>query len=288
MKKFLPLFLLTPTLANAECTPAPDCADMGYTETSCEGDSIKCPFDTTKLFCVPCDSTFQYACDSEGQIGQGNSCNGKYIGCTCAEGYELSDGNCIISCAYSNTSLPSNCSTADSCSKNGTTYYSATCSECKSGYSLSSGTCSANACSGYYTSKTGCSNYSTCQSGSTTKYKCTGCNSGYTLSSGKCSANSCYGYQPYKTGCSSYTTCTTPSGTQYKCTACNSGYILVNGNECIDEYCYNDFRATYTNTDFDDPSQANGDLGTCPYECTGPTSGVTYGASASVMLGCAI
>jgi len=34
------------------CIPKPDCADMGYTETSCNGGALKCPFDTTKLFCT--------------------------------------------------------------------------------------------------------------------------------------------------------------------------------------------------------------------------------------------
>jgi len=34
------------------CIPKPDCADMGYTETSCEGGALKCPFDTTKLACL--------------------------------------------------------------------------------------------------------------------------------------------------------------------------------------------------------------------------------------------
>ena len=38
--------------ANAQtCTSMPSCATLGYTETSCSGDSLKCPFDQTKLFC---------------------------------------------------------------------------------------------------------------------------------------------------------------------------------------------------------------------------------------------
>ena len=48
---------LIPLITNAECVPVPDCASIGYTETSCDGDSIKCPFDTTKLKCIPCDSS---------------------------------------------------------------------------------------------------------------------------------------------------------------------------------------------------------------------------------------
>ena len=38
--------------ANAEtCTQVPTCAELGFTKTSCLGDSLKCPFDQTKLFC---------------------------------------------------------------------------------------------------------------------------------------------------------------------------------------------------------------------------------------------
>ena len=38
----------------AACTPTPDCASIGYTETSCETDYLACPFDSTKLKCMPC------------------------------------------------------------------------------------------------------------------------------------------------------------------------------------------------------------------------------------------
>ena len=65
----------------AECVPTPDCASIGYTATSCDGDSIKCPFDTSKLFCLPCDSSYQYSCNGTGQKGKGTACNGKYVEC---------------------------------------------------------------------------------------------------------------------------------------------------------------------------------------------------------------
>ncbi len=46
-------------------------------------------------------------------------------------------------CSYTRTSLPSGCSIADSCSKNGSTYYADTCIQCASNYTLtSSKTCS--------------------------------------------------------------------------------------------------------------------------------------------------
>jgi len=52
-KLFLTLGVLIGNDALAQsCMPVPDCAAMGYTETSCEGDFLRCPFDTTKMACV--------------------------------------------------------------------------------------------------------------------------------------------------------------------------------------------------------------------------------------------
>ena len=73
---------LVPFNVYGECTPAPDCASIGYTETSCEGDSLKCPFDITKLYCIPCDSSYKYACDGVGETGIGEACGGKYVSCS--------------------------------------------------------------------------------------------------------------------------------------------------------------------------------------------------------------
>ncbi|MFI3241026.1 MAG: hypothetical protein R3Y43_00490 [Alphaproteobacteria bacterium] len=39
------------SLATDTCTISTSCEDLGYTETSCEGNSIKCPFDTSKMYC---------------------------------------------------------------------------------------------------------------------------------------------------------------------------------------------------------------------------------------------
>ena len=82
-------------VANAACTPTPDCATIGYTETSCEGKFVRCPFDTSKLFCVPCDSSFKYDC-SGGNItgGIGSSCGGKYVSCACSNGETFNNGEC--------------------------------------------------------------------------------------------------------------------------------------------------------------------------------------------------
>jgi len=179
----------------AECTPAPDCVELGYTETSCNGGFVRCPFDINKLLCIPCDSSYKYACSETGEIGSGTACNGKYIECECTDGYELVDGACVVSCAYTLTALPTGCSATDSCVKNGTTYYSSTCTTCKSGYTISSGTCKANTCSGYSSSiPSQCATYSTCKSGTATKYKCTACESGYKMISQAvvCIDEACY------------------------------------------------------------------------------------------------
>ena len=44
------------------CKPVPSCESLGYTATSCSGDSIKCPFDESKLHCVE-------TCKNECRVG---------------------------------------------------------------------------------------------------------------------------------------------------------------------------------------------------------------------------
>jgi len=101
-------------MAQAECTPAPDCANMGYTETSCNGDSLKCPFDISKLFCIPCDSSYKYDCNGDNMTGGvGDACGGKYASCACSRGGEFNNGSCPQNCTvgmiyYSDKSCSSN------------------------------------------------------------------------------------------------------------------------------------------------------------------------------------
>ena len=108
---------LVPFNVYGECTPTPDCADMGYTETSCEGDSLKCPFDTSKLKCMPCDSSFKYNCSGDNiTSGIGSVCGGKYVSCECSStDYIFSNGACVC----------------DTSCKVGAIYYSdGSCSSC--------------------------------------------------------------------------------------------------------------------------------------------------------------
>ena len=52
-KLLITLSLLMANNAYADtCIPKPDCADMGYTKTSCSGAYLKCPFDTSKMACL--------------------------------------------------------------------------------------------------------------------------------------------------------------------------------------------------------------------------------------------
>ena len=83
----------------AECTPTPDCASIGYTASSCDGGFVRCPFDTSKLFCMPCDTKYKYTCSGNNIIGGvGTSCNGKYISCECSNGGVFTNGECPQSC----------------------------------------------------------------------------------------------------------------------------------------------------------------------------------------------
>ena len=110
------LSLLFPFSSHATCTPTPDCADMGYTETSCSGSFVRCPFDTSKLFCAPCDSKFQYLCSGDYiTAGAGSSCDNKYVSCECVAGATFSNGNCICD---------------NSCSVGNIYYSDASCSSC--------------------------------------------------------------------------------------------------------------------------------------------------------------
>ncbi len=88
-------------------------------------------------------------------------------------------------CSYTKTSLPSGCSVADSCSKDGKTYYADSCSICYTGYSLTSSRTCSQTCTYEGTSTSGCADYDSCErgsaSGTQTYYYCTKCQSGYYL-----------------------------------------------------------------------------------------------------------
>ena len=102
------IFLTSMTgTARAECVPLPDCASIGYTATSCDGDSIKCPFDISKLYCLPCDTKYKYTCIGDNiSGGTGSSCGGKYVSCTCSNGeWDNESGTCKASCSDTSCSV---------------------------------------------------------------------------------------------------------------------------------------------------------------------------------------
>ena len=104
------------SVANAACTPTPDCASIGYTETSCEGASLKCPFDITKMKCMPCDSSYRYNCTGDNITGGvGDTCGGKYVTCACSEGSVFQNGACACD---------------NSCTVGAIYYSDGTCSAC--------------------------------------------------------------------------------------------------------------------------------------------------------------
>lgn len=110
------IFILSTSIVRAECVPTPDCAEIGYTESSCDGDSLKCPFDTSKLLCIPCDSMYKHDCQGSNYVGGiGNPCKNKYIDCSCVIGAIKDDGNCICN---------------NQCSVGAIYYSDGTCSDC--------------------------------------------------------------------------------------------------------------------------------------------------------------
>ena len=80
------------------CTATPDCASLGYTQSSCpDNNGVRCPWGD-KWFCTKTCSEmgFNYTCSGTGYAGgAGTACGGKYTSCTCASGYKWESGSCI-------------------------------------------------------------------------------------------------------------------------------------------------------------------------------------------------
>ncbi len=112
MKNFKLLLLGTslscfPQLAYTQCVVTEDCAALGYTETSCPGNGVKCPFGNG-WFCggdeasICAENGFKYSCTGTGYAGgAGFACGGKYTQCSCASSYEWNGSSCALSCSSS-------------------------------------------------------------------------------------------------------------------------------------------------------------------------------------------
>ena len=94
-----------PGLAFGQCVVTEDCATLGYTETSCPSNGVKCPFGNG-WFCggdeaAVCDKNgFKYTCTGTGYSGgSGQPCGGKYKTCNCATNYTWNGNSCALSCS---------------------------------------------------------------------------------------------------------------------------------------------------------------------------------------------
>lgn len=96
----------------AACTIAPDCAALGYTQTSCPDGGVKCPWDTSKMFCkkgeAACDNSYTTSmCTNSCSSPSGTPClkNGTayYPGCTtsrCGSSQTCSYGSCVCKAEF--------------------------------------------------------------------------------------------------------------------------------------------------------------------------------------------
>ena len=84
------------SLVRAQDCAITDCSALGYTESSNQGNCLKCPFGNA--WACPeeqCSPDYQYTCTGTGYVGgSGEACGGKYKSCNCASGYEWKDGTC--------------------------------------------------------------------------------------------------------------------------------------------------------------------------------------------------
>ena len=114
---------LIPNLLYAQCSPAQNCAELGYKETANKGGCLKCPFGNG-WYCPqkPCDASYQYTCTGTNEQPGADKCGDKYKSCTCASGYEWKDGKCQTKGATLGqcTGYAKNCKIADILNSDGT------------------------------------------------------------------------------------------------------------------------------------------------------------------------
>ncbi|MFI3241630.1 MAG: hypothetical protein R3Y43_03600 [Alphaproteobacteria bacterium] len=73
-------FLLNANISFADtCAVASNCEELGYTDTNCIGNALKCPFDTSKMFCSGATGIFDGICYESNkvvgvQIGDSSVC----------------------------------------------------------------------------------------------------------------------------------------------------------------------------------------------------------------------
>ena len=168
--------MMTTGGAWAQCVTTQDCAALGYTDSACPGSGLKCPFGDSWY----CDSGgaaedciklgYDKSCTGAGEIGSGQTCNGKYQSCSCDSSYKYTcsgtgyAGGSGTACGgkYNKCNCSSNYSwNGSSCALSCSSSYKYSCSG--TGYSGGSG----SACGGKYAACTCASGYewngSSCQ-----------------------------------------------------------------------------------------------------------------------------
>ena len=209
------LSLVPQTMSAAECAVT-DCSLLGYTDSACPGSGLKCPFgegwycgggaaeDCIKL-------GYDKDCTGAGESGSGETCNGKYLSCTCDSSYK-----------YTCTGTGYSGGTGSAC---GGKYTACTC---KSPYTWTSGACKCPSNYTYTCSGTGYSGGSGTACGG--KYTKCNCSNNYSWNGSSCalSCDSSYKYTCTGTGHSggSGTAC----GGKYTSCTCASGYEWKNGS----------------------------------------------------------
>ena len=83
---------LIPALTYAQCSPAQNCAELGYKENANKGGCLKCPFGDG-WYC-PCDTSYKYTCTGSNEKAGTEKCGNKYKSCTCSDGFEWKDDKC--------------------------------------------------------------------------------------------------------------------------------------------------------------------------------------------------
>ena len=262
------------SVVSAECTPTPDCISLGYTETTCEGKFVRCPFDISKLFCAPCDSIFKYSCNGNGEIGKGKVCNGKYIGCACSDGYVPENNACVCDSSFKYTCNGTGYSGGSGTACGGK-YKSCVCTSL---YEWNGSSCihmhSYSCPSGYSTSSSGIispiSVTMSCACGATsgTCYK-EGHSHSYSCPSGY-STSCTYGYSDTA---SKECSCGATSGTCYSCMS------KCEANPCASG-CYTDLSCTYGCDSYNS-------CGGCDSCSSDPCAGVSCPSAKSCTYGCA-
>lgn len=217
------------------CTPSPSCSDLGYTSkaSSCSGDYLVCPFDTSWVYCIQCPeqctelgytkvaTNGTYTC-SEGQtVAKCSQNNQKYKcdGTACISGYHTIDN--LPACEY------------EECCDQRATYGNSYCYQRKNNTSYKKYTqdyvrCQAAAESGYYSELP----YVGLRvNGTYGNYKDACGNNQYTVKY-YCMEEDGMGYNPDAHSCGSSTKCT--NKTWYTSSYDDSGYQ----EDCTENPCY--------------------------------------------------